>query len=116
MKLLPSGHCLQVHKVGSHSHPAHARFTLHRVHFWASEEDFKADKPPLQVHDFVTGWIGPHPDPESRMTSILEHHVAIADRHQWRDHGRISDDQWSKLPDTHGNLAHPSMVPFREAV
>jgi hypothetical protein len=109
--VLSTGHFACVRKVGSHAQQR--RFTLHRFTFWESVAAFLTHANALQNHDFITGWNGPHPDPGSRLKRILEHHAAIADRHQWKPHGSLRDQEWSADPDTHGNLAHPSMARFQ---
>jgi hypothetical protein len=110
---LSTGHFAWVRRIGTHAQ--NSRFTVHRVTFWVSPNAFTLHADALQTHDFITGWNSPHADPESRLTRILEHHVAIADRHLWKHQGQILDQEWSDQPDTHGNLAHPSMARLRVA-
>jgi hypothetical protein len=115
---LSTGHLAIVREAGIRSD--FQNHTVHRVLFFASEKDLLAGDF-LHEHDFETQWSGPHPDPGSRMLRILERHCQAADQHQlpnpvyWKGYGYCSGVDIGGTPDTHGILAHPSMVRFQPA-
>jgi hypothetical protein len=99
MTQLSTGHVVQVLKVGTRAgYPAH---TLHLIAFVLAGKV-------VHVEDFETQWNAPHPDPGSRITRILEQYAS-----HMSGGSLLPDDHWSDAPDTHGNLAHPSMAPLR---
>jgi hypothetical protein len=109
---LSSGHLAVIRNAGVRV--VFQNHTCHRVLFFESEAHLAAGAI-MQEHDFETRWDGPHPDPGSRMLRILERHCDAADRHKWKFHGYLPDFDGGGTPDTHGNLAHPSMAQFQPA-
>lgn len=95
-------------------HAAHRRFPRFTIHIgliWQSHSDRLAGKPGVRW-DATLGWDGPHADPAGR---ILAHFDGIAPAAfipppAGESHfcaAVVSD--LSDGPDTHGNLARPSM-------
>jgi hypothetical protein len=110
---LSSGACIQFVKHGTHrDHPTH---TIHIVDFWASEADFQSGKPGIRW-DETRAWNGPHVNPAAKLLEILDSRAAAAFRPPPSGETHLSEDivaSLSDAPDTHGNLAHPSMAALK---
>jgi hypothetical protein len=105
--ILPAGAFIQVRQVGIDAARPHV--TAHLIDFWESKTDFDAGKQPIARHDVLTPWSGPHENPAARMVDILDQWVVRGNLRLKGEHRRPSL-AWSKGPDLHGNLTHPSMV------
>ena len=102
-------------------HATHRVFPTHTIHiarFWASEADRRAGKPGVRW-DATLQWGGPSSDPASRLIRHLDEQAphALTPPAPGLPHfdvdilGALSD-----VPDTHGILAHPSMIPLKETL
>lgn len=112
---LPCGAWVEFERHATHRvFPTH---TIHIVRFWASEVDKLAGKP--GVHwDETRSWNGPHANPAAKLIEILDGRAAIALQPAPPGKTHLSAEivaAMSDAPDTHGNLAHPSMVALKAA-
>jgi hypothetical protein len=111
---LPSGAWVEFER-----HAAHRRFprlTIHIGTIWASKADRDAGKPGVRWDETIA-WSGPNSDPGTYVLGVFDRRVATALTPPPPGHSHFCADvipNISDAPDTHGNLAHPSMAALKE--